>query len=285
MPEEFNNSHERLQWAQRDLVILPEVVVVAAKDISIIYRAVVEELDVQQQFGFMDLLTWMIDSWSQIGGGGHSDKEPLLEDVSFYVGLYISCNSEVDLATAGHLQSLVDTEVGRSPIDESAAQCPRDGDTALVAADGSQRMPIYVASGLMVCCEVISSSKTYRYTTYNEPLLPCKRLFWHYLKQWEMQWLLEATMEVSTLQRLRWDWDYQPKHWRSENETAAVVAIEEEPHTGILEWLLPARQVRMGGTLTAGILCFPVQTAWSAGLLFCFPFITPHPKSKDRDRG
>jgi len=107
----------------------------------------------------------MIQCWSQIGGGGHTDKQPLLEEVSFYVGLYISCDSEVDLATAGHLQSLVDTEVGSSHMDKSAAQCPRDGGTALVAADGSQRMPIYVASGLMVCGEVISSSKTYRYTT------------------------------------------------------------------------------------------------------------------------
>jgi len=44
--------------------------------------------------------------------------------------------------------------------DESAAQRPLDGDSASVAADAPPRTPTYVASGLVECGEVISSSET-----------------------------------------------------------------------------------------------------------------------------
>jgi hypothetical protein len=49
-----------------------------------------------------------------------------------------------------------------------------------------------------------------------------------------MQWLLRATMEVTTLEDLG-KIDYQPKRWTSEQGAAAVVAAEEEPHSCKLE--------------------------------------------------
>jgi len=45
--------------------------------------------------------------------------------------------------------------------------------------------------------------------------------------------------------RSRWDWDYQPKRWTSEQGAAAVVVAEEGPR--ILESLLPDRRGTMGG--------------------------------------
>jgi len=84
--------------------------------------------------------------------------------------------------------------------------------------------------------------------------------------------------------RSRWDWDYQPKRWTSEQGAAAVVAAEEAPHSGILEWLLPVRRVTMGGCLTSGVWLVPGRTAWSAGPWFPFPII-PNPKSQVGDRG
>jgi hypothetical protein len=68
------------------------------------------------------------------------------------------------------LQAPVDGEARRSGNDESAARRlyddesaarrPRDGDSALVAAAALPRTPTYVASGLVECGEVISSSET-----------------------------------------------------------------------------------------------------------------------------
>jgi hypothetical protein len=50
------NSHEGPQCAQSILVILPEVVVVPAKDFSTINTAAVDELDVLQPFGLTNLI-------------------------------------------------------------------------------------------------------------------------------------------------------------------------------------------------------------------------------------
>jgi len=76
------NSHEGLLYAQRLPVIQLEVVVIPAKDFSTVNTAAVDELDVLQPFGLTNLISWMIDFRSQIGGGGHTYKEPLYADVT-----------------------------------------------------------------------------------------------------------------------------------------------------------------------------------------------------------
>jgi len=63
----------------------------------------IDELDVLQPFGLTNPISWMIDSWSQIGGEGHTYKEPLYADVTYYLGQCISRHWEVNLATAGGL--------------------------------------------------------------------------------------------------------------------------------------------------------------------------------------
>jgi hypothetical protein len=51
-----DNSNEGLQCAQRLPVILPEVVIVPAKDFSTINTAAVDEHDVLQPFGLTNLI-------------------------------------------------------------------------------------------------------------------------------------------------------------------------------------------------------------------------------------
>ena len=55
--EGAGKSHEGLQCAQRLPVILPDVVVVPAKDFSTINTAAVDELDVLQPFGLTNLIS------------------------------------------------------------------------------------------------------------------------------------------------------------------------------------------------------------------------------------
>jgi len=83
------NPPEGLQCAQRLPVILPEVVVIPAKDFSSINTAVVNELNVLELFGVTNTMSWMIDSWSQIGGDSHTYREPLYANYTQSGAVYV----------------------------------------------------------------------------------------------------------------------------------------------------------------------------------------------------
>jgi len=91
--------------------------------------------------------------------------------------------------------------------------------------------------------------------------------------------LLGATMRVTTLEGSGEIETINLKRWTSEQGAAAVVTAEEEPHSGVLEWLLPACRVMMGGCWISGVWIVPGQTTWSAGPGISFPIILPNPKS------
>jgi len=82
-----------------------EVVVIPAKDISTIITAMVDEPDVLKPFGWSNQICSMIDLPSEIRGGGHTYAEPINTDVTYYLVLCISCNSEIDLAAADCLST------------------------------------------------------------------------------------------------------------------------------------------------------------------------------------
>jgi len=89
-----------------------------------------------------------------------------------------------------------------------------------------------------------------------------------------------ATMEVTTLEDPGEIETFNPKRWTSEQGAAAVVAAEQESHWGMLEWLLPACWVMMGGSWTSGVWLASGRTAWWAGLWFSFAIIFPNSKSE-----
>jgi len=95
--------------------------------------------------------------------------------------------------------------------------------------------------------------------------------------------LLGATMEVTTLEDRGEIETINPKRWMSEQGAAVVVAAEEEPNSGMLEWQLPTRQVTMWGCWTSGVWLIPGCTAWSAGPWFSFPIIFLNSKSEIED--
>jgi len=105
-----------------------------------------------------------------------------------------------------------------------------------------------------------------------------------WLKQTKMRYTVAAEGDYRGLHfgRSRLYWDNQPKRCTSRQGEAAVVETEDPPQ--ILEWLLPARQVMMGGGWTFGAWLVSGRTVCPACPWSPFPLI-PNSKSEVEGRG